>query len=69
MSNTKYFNRYETIAVVLDDEETFGCSPEDSYIIFDPVLEDDDQIDFDASDKKISVLALLEFYLKHHQIS
>jgi hypothetical protein len=54
---------------VLDDEETFGCSPEDSYIIFDPVLEDDDQIDFDASDKKISVLALLEFYLKHHQIS
>ena len=65
MSQTMQSNHYETIAVVLDDHDTFSCDTEESYVVFNPVLEDDDMIDFDACQRKISIKDLLDFYLAH----
>ena len=67
MSQTIQSNHYEKIAVVLDDHDTFSCDTEESYVVFDPVLEDVDMIDFDACQKKISIKDLLEFYLAHRK--
>ncbi|MBS7805903.1 hypothetical protein KIH24_15120 [Rhizobiales bacterium TNE-4] len=67
MSQMMQSNHYEKIAVVLDDHDTFSCDAEESYVVFDPVLEDVDMIDFDACQRKISIKDLIEFYLTHNK--
>ena len=65
MPISRHWTDYKNVAIILDDQDTFGCSPRDCYVALGPRLIDNDVIDFERCKNMISVGELLDFYFQH----